>query len=258
MADEPITPRSLDPAGPAATGSEAIQPSAFAPLAEASAKPASKVSHLRWVFVAGALCFVFIMGFLFTARSVQVSVIAESKPDIDIGGLLIPFGQRLLMRPGDYPITVTAPGYHDLNSQLVVTDEDSQVVELILQPLPGKLTITSEPPGARVLIDNEQIGETPLNDVEVEAGEHMLMIQAERYLELSQPLTVTGREVRQQLALKLSPAWAQVSIDSAPNGATILVDGESAGTTPATLEVLQGERQLMLQLASFSDWQQTL
>ena len=258
MPDEPITPRSLDPAGPTANGQDAIQPSAFAPLTEASAKPVSKASHLRWAFAAGALCFLFIMGFLFTARSVQVSVIAESEPDIDISGLLIPFGQRLLMRPGDYSITVTAPGYHDLNSQLVVTDEDSQMVELILQPLPGKLTITSEPPGARVLIDNEQIGETPLNDVPVEAGEHSLTVQAERYLDLSQALTVTGREVRQQLELTLAPAWAEVSIDSTPTGATILVDGESAGTTPATLEILQGERQLMLQLASFADWQQTL
>ncbi|MEP1593891.1 MAG: PEGA domain-containing protein, partial [Halieaceae bacterium] len=133
-----------------------------------------------------------------------------------------------------------------------------QVVELILQPLPGKLTVTSNPPGARVLVDNEQIGDTPLTDVDVEAGEHILTLQADRYLELSQPLEVTGREVRQQLDLTLSPAWAEVSIDSMPSGADVLVDGERAGITPATLEILQGERQLMLQMPGFADWQQTL
>ena len=257
MADEPITPTSLEPAGSAAS-SDAIKPSAFEPLAEASTATSGKISPLRWLVLAGALCFLLIMGFLFTARSVQISIVAESDADIDIGGLLIPFGQRYLMRPGDYSITVTAPGYHDLDSELTVTDEDSQVVELILQPLPGKLTITSLPPGARVLVDNEHIGDTPLTDVDVEAGEHTLTVQADRYLELSQPLAVTGREVRQQLELTLSPAWAEVSIDSMPTGADILVDGESAGSTPATLEILQGERQLMLQMPGFADWQQTL
>ncbi|MEP1595548.1 MAG: hypothetical protein ABJK20_13265, partial [Halieaceae bacterium] len=89
MADEPITPISLEPAG-AATNSDAIKPSAFEPLAEASATKTAKVSPLRWLVIAGALCFLLIMAFLFTARSVQITVVAESEPDIDIGGLLIP------------------------------------------------------------------------------------------------------------------------------------------------------------------------
>jgi len=49
-----------------------------------------------------------------------------------------------------------------------------------------------------------------------------------------------------------------VTLDSLPAGASILVDGEAVGSTPATVEILQGERQLILQLATYADWQQSL
>jgi formylglycine-generating enzyme required for sulfatase activity len=49
-----------------------------------------------------------------------------------------------------------------------------------------------------------------------------------------------------------------VTIDSTPGGASILLDGEAAGQTPATIEVLQGEHQLMLQLPAYADWQKSL
>ena len=141
---------------------------------------------------------------------------------------------------------------------VTVTDEDSQIVELVLRPLPGKLGVNSQPDGAKVLIDGELIGETPLMAVPVEAGEHKLQIQAERYLPLEQTLLVTGRNIQQQLEVALEPAWAEITVDSLPQGATILVDGEAAGTTPGVLEILQGERQLMLQKEGFSDWQKVL
>ncbi|MEH6637523.1 MAG: SUMF1/EgtB/PvdO family nonheme iron enzyme, partial [Halioglobus sp.] len=62
----------------------------------------------------------------------------------------------------------------------------------------------------------------------------------------------------QQLQLQLAPAWAEVTVDSLPPGASILVDGEVVGATPATVEILAGERQLGLQLPAYASWEQTL
>jgi formylglycine-generating enzyme required for sulfatase activity len=248
---DPIRPQALTPA----SAGDTIAPSAFQPLDGATTTATRQINPLRWTLAAVALVFLLVMSFLFTARSVQVTVVAESEADVDIGGLLLPFGERFLMRPGDYSISATAPGYYPLDSQLVVTDADSQVIELVLQPLPGKLTVNSVPLGARVMIDNEQVGETPLEDYAVAAGEHSLVVSAPRYQTLEQSLAITGREVQQHLDLTLAPAWAEISIDSIPAGATILGDGEAVGTTPATLEILQGERQLMLQSPSYADWQ---
>ena len=238
---------------PSKDQSGAIAPSAFQPLSDASAAPKKRQSPLRWGAGLIALAFLLVMGFLFTSHSVQVTVIATSEPDISIDGLAVPFGSRYLMRPGDYGLTVNAPGYYPFVETVSVTREDVQVFEVVMQPLPGRLTISSVPEGARVLIDGESIGRTPLDQAKVDAGEHELTLEAERYQTLTMALDVEGRDRQQQLSLSLEPDWAEVTVATAPAGATLLLDGEPSGTTPATLEILSGERQLMLQLATYSD-----
>ena len=86
----------------------AIEPSAFQPLSEAGPPPRQQRSPLRWVLAGSALLFALVMAFLLTSRSVQLQVVAESEPDIDLGGLAIPFGERYLMRPGSYELAVDA------------------------------------------------------------------------------------------------------------------------------------------------------
>ena len=54
----------------------------------------------------------------------QLDVVAQSEPEIDMGGLAIPFGQRYLMRPGSYELAINAEGYHPYRQPLTVTDED--------------------------------------------------------------------------------------------------------------------------------------
>ncbi|KAA1189003.1 PEGA domain-containing protein [Pseudohalioglobus sediminis] len=235
-----------------------IQPSAFEPLS-AHAPQAQRQRHpWRWALGAVALLFLLIMGFLLSARSLQISVQASAPVDIDIDAITLPFGNRYLIRPGVYRVRATAEGYHPLEISVTVTDEDSQRSELVMAPLPGKLDIVSQPSGARVFIDEQHVGDTPLQSLSVEAGTYTLRLQAERYLAHEQQLEVEGRNSSQQFTIALQPGWAEVSVSSTPAGAQILLDGEVAGVTPAKLEVMQGEHQLMLQHPTHADWQQDL
>jgi formylglycine-generating enzyme required for sulfatase activity len=92
----------------------------------------------------------------------------------------------------------------------------------------------------------------------LEQGEHLLLLHEARHLPLEQTVQIEGRDIQQQLSLQLSPAWADVTVDSVPAGAAVLVDGEPVGETPLTVEILQGEHQLMLRKPTFADWQQGL
>ena len=197
------------------TMSENIQASTFEPLNSADAPPPATGKPIRWAALGIGAVFLAIMTFLFTAKSLQINVESVSPAEVELsGGLSLPFGDRYLLRPGDYMATARAPGYHDLQAQIIVTDKDSQVVLLMLQPLPGKLSISSAPAGARVSLDAEFLAETPFVDLAVEAGEHLLEIHAPRYLPLQQELAVTGREVQQKLDLTLEPAWAEITINT--------------------------------------------
>ena len=235
-----------------------IQPSAFQPMGSADEKPPQRRNTGRWLLLASALVFAVLMLFLLSARSLQVLVLADAPATVAIDGLALPFGERYLLRPGTYTVRATAPGYHPMETEVTVDDRDSQTLELSLQLLPGLVSINSAPAGAVVLIDGEAAGQTPLVDLLVEAGEHSLQLQAERYLPLDQTLQVTGRNIRQEVELELAPGWAEVSLASIPAGASILVDGEAVGATPAVVEIMGGERQLILQLAGYAHWQKSL
>lgn len=236
-----------------------IEPSAFEPLNTSDKPNSSGGKPVRWMALAIAVVFIIIMGFLFTAKSLQFNIVAIGEAETELsGGLVLPFGNRYLLRPGEYQVEATAAGYHTLHSTITVTDKNTQIVELILQPLPGRLSVNSQPVGARVFLDTEFIAETPFQDASVEAGEHKLEIKAPRYLPLQQNLAVTGREVQQQLNLALEPAWADITIDSVPQGATILVAAEVVGITPAVFEVLQGEWEITLQKQGYADAAQLL
>jgi formylglycine-generating enzyme required for sulfatase activity len=236
-----------------------ITPAAFEPLAP-GARPARHQRHpLRWMLLAVAVLFAALLAFLLTARSVLVTVEADTSASLDIDGLHLPFGERILIRPGVYPLSVSAPGYYPLETTLTVSAEDSQELLLKLQPLPGKVDVSSEPAGARVWLDGEELGRTPLQSLSVAAGPHQLQLQAERYLPWEQSVEVTGREQRQAVVAQLQPGWAEVSLASEPAGATVTVNGEAVATTPARLEVMQGDGQrLGLQLPGFAPWERAL
>ncbi|MDG2046143.1 MAG: PEGA domain-containing protein [Halioglobus sp.] len=242
MATEPIT----------------ISPSDFIPLSQATPKAPvpRKTGRMVLIFCLGV--FVLVMLFLLSARSLMIEVKAQTSAQVSVSGLALPFGKRYLLRPGDYAVHVTAEGYYPLATTVTVDHRDSQSIELQLQALPGLLSVASEPAGATVIVDGEVAGKTPLNDLPLTEGEHQLRIEESRHLPAEQTLQITGRNVRQQLQLQLAPAWADVTMKSLPSGATILLDGEVAGQTPATVEILQGEHQLLLQLQGYADWQKTL
>jgi len=238
---------------------QVIEPSGFTPLDRSAQQTGgSALTAPRVALVAAVATFALALLFLFTARSLQVSVEAEAPADVAIGGLALPFGERYLLLPGTYEVTAQAEGYENLVATVTVDDRDSQSVELVLQPLPGRLSIETNPPGASVDLGGENLGVTPLADVSVAAGDYQLTVEHPLYLAHRQALAVTGRSLHQQLNLRLEPAWADVSVASSPPGASVLVDGEELGVTPATVQVLEGERQLILRLENFADWRREL
>ncbi|EAQ98676.1 PEGA domain-containing protein [Congregibacter litoralis] len=229
-----------------------IQAAAFEPLDPTAVEKKARIPASRWLLIAAVLLFLMALWFLLTARSLEISVVAEEDADLELAGLVLPFGDRFLLRSGTYALTVTAPGYHPYESDIQVSKDATQRQEVILQPLPGRLTIATTPAGAALSVDDEALGVTPLTDLPLEAGSRTLRLELPRYLPLSQVIDVTGRNVQQRLDLSLDPAWAEVSIASDPPGAELLVDGTPVGKTPGTFEILQGEHELALTRPGFA------
>ncbi len=116
--------------------------------------------------------------------------------------------------------------------------KDQQVL-FSLQPAWAEVQISSQPAGAEVSVDGKSIGFTPLK-AEILQGEHsiVLSLQARKPVVLQQ--TVTAGSALQLENIELPPADGRLVLQSTPTAATINLDGNFLGTTPATLTLSSG------------------
>ena len=182
---------------------------------------------------------------LLTSRAVLIAV-DPPVAVLDVRGVPdLRFAGRYLLRPGSYAVIATAEGYAPGNISIEVTDAPSQDFSLRLERLPGQLVVSTTPAvAAEVTIDGVSAGRTPTRAIDVQAGSHKLRVAAPRYQAYETELTVEGGGVLQAIEARRVPDWAEVAVNTAPEGAAIFVDGAPAGTTPAKLELLAGERTL--------------
>ena len=145
----------------------------------------------------------------------------------------IPGGNRLLRIETNRYLPVT---------ERVVIAGLGQAQQLAYRLQPGWATVLldSQPAGAMVQLDGEQVGVTPL-EIEITHGPHELRWTLENY----KPVTLeqdfaAGSVVRLQDVV-LPPADGKLALSSDPAGATISVDGVFYGTTPATLTLASGK-----------------
>jgi formylglycine-generating enzyme required for sulfatase activity len=189
---------------------------------------------------------------LLTSRAVLVAV-DPAVAVLDVQGVPdLRFAGRYLLRPGPYTVNATAEGYAAGKISIEVTDAPSQDFSLRLERLPGQLVVSVQPAvAAEVTVDGVSVGQTPTPAIDVKAGSHQLRIVAPRYQPYETALMVEGGGVVQAIEARLVPDWAEVAVSTVPEGATVFIDGAPAGTTPATLELLAGERTLSFEKDGF-------
>lgn len=98
-------------------------------------------------------------------------------------------------------------------------------------PSPAMVNITTEPAGARVVIDNMTAGETPLTHFELEPMQrHEISLFMEGYTRVDTPVYANaGQQLRLNIPLEQIKDWLSFQGDA---GARITIDGEFLGRLP--------------------------
>ncbi len=112
----------------------------------------------------------------------------------------------------------------------------------------GELVVQSRPVAARVSIDGEERGVTPLT-VKLPSGAHVLEVQSGKSEPRVIPLTIqAGVQTAQYIELQNVALTGALDVRSEPAGARVTVDGQNRGTTPVTIrDLAPGDHQVVLE-----------
>ncbi len=244
-----LKPVAFSPATPS-QGGEQLAATAFKPLSQVSQQK-KRVNVTQIAFGVAGVLIAALLFFLFTGRSLTLNIDAEAEPDFSLSGLNWSFGERLLVRPGDYTLSITAEGYHPYEQTITVGEADTQQLDIRLAPLPGTVTMTTQPTGGEIILDELSLGSAPLVDLTLEAGVYRVEAVLDRYQRWQGQIDVVGRNQSQTVDIVLLPDWANVSFSATPTIVTANIDGEPAETTATGVEVPSGEHELTLSAPGF-------
>jgi hypothetical protein len=110
----------------------------------------------------------------------------------------------------------------------------------------GPLVIESEPAGASVRLDDQDLGAAPVKLEALAAGRHHLQLTLEGYREWSEDIEVeAGRSVQSRAVLR--PLPAKVAFSSSLRGARVWIDGKDRGAPPVSTELEPGEHAIRVE-----------
>ncbi len=211
-------------------------------------------SKLRYLIISIFLLLLLAATFVLTARSLEI-VVSPAPDSLSVSGFppVIRFGDHFLGLGGDYTVRASKEGYQQLAAPVTIAADDPNRFSFTLEKLPGRIDFFSSPKdGALIFVDEINIGTTPLNDVQLQAGEHRIRIVRERYLEQEQIVEVEGLDRKQRFEFVLAPAWSEVTLTTGPAGASVIINDQEYGHTPITLELLAGSHTITFQKQDFS------
>ena len=112
----------------------------------------------------------------------------------------------------------------------------------------GELVVQSRPVAARVSVDGEERGVTPLTLV-LPSGAHVLEVQSGKSEPRVIPLIIRpGVQTAQYIELQNVAMTGGLDIRSDPPGARVTIDGQNRGTTPVSIrELAPGDRRVVLE-----------
>ena len=157
----------------------------------------------------------------------------------DDGLLGITPPDTLEISPGSHRLTLSKDRYQAFTTEINIEGEGkTQHLEVELLPDWADITVVTEPPGAQLLVDDTDSGQTPTT-LQLLSGKHRLMLKKELYGDKEQTIEVqAGAE--QSIAVKLELLPGRLAVTSIPSGAAVKADGQYRGATPVELELPSG------------------
>ncbi len=182
---------------------------------------------------------------------------------------------------GTHPIMLIKEGYKNWQGTVNVKDTEPALVKATLEPFSKVVNIVSNPTGADVYIDDIYTGVTPITLTNVFPGSHYLTLKKAGYWNYNTYFSTNNADNTVYVTMipslftphptsipvtiipTINPTtnptisdFGAITIQSAPPGASVSLDGQYSGITPVTLSSVHiGNHNLELRLSGYNTWQ---
>ena len=162
-----------------------------------------------------------------------------------VEGRGVVWSARVLALPGPLALQIGAPGFLP---ETVAVERPARArggvdVELREQPAVLRATTAPDHPETRWSLDGAPVGTGSSLELEVPAGDYVVSASYPGYVPASLPLRAE-RGGAHAVTLPLARVEGRIAVTSQPDGAEVMHNGRSAGTTPLDLTVLGGPHTL--------------
>jgi len=156
---------------------------------------------------------------------------------------------------GEHTVQVLKEMYQPSTQKITVTDGQTTLVNLVMQPNFAELTITA--PEATIYVNNQRKTNGTWNG-RLPAGVYSIEARREKYRSAKQDIDLTIGDVK-NINLQPTPIYGSLDIMTTPAGATITIDGKEYGTTPNTVNrLLIGDYTVQLTKSDYATLNKTV
>jgi len=169
-------------------------------------------------------------------------LISPSGATVSIDGKVVGSAplRPLSLDAGEHKIELSHPNHAKIVQGLNVVGGAELRMTFTLQPVTGQLSVTSTPNGADVEIDGRSWGKTPLENLKIPIGSHVVQIKYPGYQSVNRQVSVSPDQAESISVVLVQGASGPTEVSERPwfkswPGWTVLALGVAAGVTGALL-----------------------
>lgn len=166
------------------------------------------------------------------------------------------------VKTGTVLVEISLEGYVPFQQEMRLRAGEEARLDAALIPLPSGLTVYSAPPEARVYVNNQIAGDTPLTLTNLTVGEYEVRVEKRGYAPQQRSVRL-GSGARGIEEFRLERNSGTLVLVTEPAGVQVYVDGTLAGVTtsqesdvisePFTVDLLEeGDHRLQLTLQGYT------
>jgi len=140
----------------------------------------------------------------------------------------------LHIRSGIHAVGIRAPGYISESRTVEVFPGDTVTVEFRVTPRPttGKLVVDVDEDDASIYLDDEFVGRSPVEALELKPGRYSITVRKRDFLDSVVSLEISaGQIIQTKIRMQKAP-FGIIYIDISQDGAEVFLDNKRIGISP--------------------------